>query len=387
MALDSLGEIHVWGNQTGYYRLGTSNSITYSNPVNIMSNGSLLGKQVTKIACGVNHGIAIDTSNNVHVWGYGTSGQLGNGLSSVFSYPIMISSFSGKGSEHIGAGAFHSIVASSNGEVYVFGRNQDSELGINSTTPSTCNVPILLKLFPTPTGQSNVFINFTGQHRCFIDGYTPQTIPQLEGLIVSANKNKYITNFTTGQQAITINDSLPLVSLTNKPNDKTVFGVVSLTTANNNKYISEEEYDNLLQQGDIRAEINSVGEGAMWVCDANGPLIAGDYITSSHIPGYGMKQDTHILKNYTVAKITMDCDFTAPLISKQQLKKDLYGNKILDPYGQPIWEDTQESEEAYKTRYLLHTGEVISKSNYEAYRLANSNVYKAAFVGVTYHCG
>ena len=49
-----------------------------------------------------------------------------------------------------------------------------------------------------------------------------------------ANQNKYITtnaatgdvNFLTGAQAITTNDALPVLSLSSKAKDKTVFGVV-----------------------------------------------------------------------------------------------------------------------------------------------------------------
>ena len=89
-----------------------------------------------------------------------------------------------------------------------------------------------------------------------------------------------------------------------------------------------------------RYEINSLGEGGIWVSDISGFLENGDYICSSDIPGYGMKQDDDILRNYTVAKITQDCYF------------DL------------------ESED-YDCKEVEHDG----------------IVYKVAFVGCTYHCG
>ena len=41
----------------------------------------------------------------------------------------------------------------------------------------------------------------------------------------------------------------------------------------------------------------------------NGPLEAGDYITTCKLSGYETKQSDDILHIYTVAKITMDCDF------------------------------------------------------------------------------
>ena len=41
----------------------------------------------------------------------------------------------------------------------------------------------------------------------------------------------------------------------------------------------------------------------------NGSIEAGDYITSSSIPGYGMRQADDILRNYTVAKAIEKVDW------------------------------------------------------------------------------
>ena len=55
--------------------------------------------------------------------------------------------------------------------------------------------------------------------------------------------------------------------------------------------------------------VNSVGEGGIWVIKSNNNIENGDYITSSNYLGYGEKQDSEFLANYTVAKATMNCDF------------------------------------------------------------------------------
>ena len=47
---------------------------------------------------------------------------------------------------------------------------------------------------------------------------------------------------------------------------------------------------------------NSLGEGAMNVCDQNGDIMAGDLIVTSDINGKGMKQDDNIFRNITIAK-------------------------------------------------------------------------------------
>ena len=44
--------------------------------------------------------------------------------------------------------------------------------------------------------------------------------------------------------------------------------------------------------------------------NTNGNLENGDYIQSSDVIGHGEKQTSEFLANYTVAKITCDCDFT-----------------------------------------------------------------------------
>ncbi len=66
------------------------------------------------------------------------------------------------------------------------------------------------------------------------------------------------------------------------------------------------------KRNNSRAErliINSVGEGGLWICNSNGNIENGDYITSSDYLGYGEKQDEIYLCNYTVAKVTIDCNF------------------------------------------------------------------------------
>ena len=131
------------------------------------------------------------------------------------------------------------------------------------------------------------------------------------------------------------------------------------------------------ENGDTRVYINSVGEGAVWVTNINGPLESGDYITTSNIVGYGQKQNSDSLKNYTVAKITMDCDFHPVTQPIRVIRKEM-GNNVLDEHGQLQWIETDETEKAYKIRYLDADGNITDETN---------AVHIAAFVGCTYHCG
>ena len=268
---------------------------------------------------------------------------------------------------------------------------------------------------------------FTGQHRNIVKGVNPTNIESFIGLIVSADNNENIKvngGVERGLEAITINETIPLVSVTTKAYDKQVFGVVSGSEDPDSR---QDTYGRvtcsfLKEEGDDRIFINSLGEGAMWISNQNGPLESGDYVTSSHIPGYGMKQDSEFLANYTVAKITMDCDFQVTPRVKYRIKTELKTvnyfrheesflkesdyNKlepdtqlnysleqydenvnILDEHGQIQWEDSSETEAPYRVRYLLPDGTQISEEEYTTRALSNEEVYIAAFVGCTYHCG
>lgn len=157
-------------------------------------------------------------------------------------------------------------------------------------------------------------LNFTGQHRTLISEVPLTQYENYEGMIVSANNDAYYND------NITINEALPIVSLSNNVRDKSCFGVVSLKEDPNNyeytAYIPRED-------GDIRIRVNSLGEGGIWVSNMNGSLESGDYITTSSIPGYGMKQESEFLANYTVAKITMNCNFTKITAPRKRIKREL----------------------------------------------------------------
>jgi hypothetical protein len=199
---------------------------------------------------------------------------------------------------------------------YLAGRN---DYGLGDTTEA---------YLTSGTSGNGAELNFTGQHRCFIHGIPHSQASTLEGLIVSADNNKYIKmsgGIEVGSNAITTNESLPLVSLSTKAKDKKCFGVIS---ASEDPETREDAFGSFVtvsqkETGDTRVYINSVGEGAMWVVNTADALESGDYITTSNVAGYGQKQDSEFLANYTVAKITMDCDFNPVTQPIQIIKKEL----------------------------------------------------------------
>jgi len=160
-------------------------------------------------------------------------------------------------------------------------------------------------------------LTFTGSHLA-------QIISSLNYEPFYTNNNNYNYTFKPGlivsvsnSTKIDINNSEFNTILSNKLNDSTVFGVISKHTDSNN-YI-----------------INSLGEGAIWISNIMGEVHNGDYISTSTILGYGCKQQTSTLHNYTVAKC---CS-------------------------------------------------VINWNSISTYITSNNQNYKIAFVACTYHCG
>ena len=317
-------------------------------------------------------------------------------------------------------------------------------------------------------------ITFTGQHRAaHINDIPPNRCIDYEGLIVSADRNQYESvngDKSRGIKAITVNEAVPLLSLSKVAYDKKCFGIIS---ASEDPDTRTQSFGNLKtyhykEPGDTFIFTNSVGEGAIWVVNTNGSLESGDYITTSNVAGYGQRQDSEFLANYTVAKITMDCDFEPVTQPTQVIKREMgnvdywikktitnvsfddyskladeyratdteiyYSNEtgeisvekyntlepdvqstyteltrtiyqeinivtskknedghdilevrqeyvnVLDEHGQIQWEDDPSgaTEKAYKIRYLDADGNITDEANH---------VYKAVFVGCTYHCG
>ncbi len=226
-------------------------------------------------------------------------------------------------------------------------------------------------------------LDFTGQHTTFFINKNVY-----KGYIV-CSIGEFYDKQSFKKNNIDIIDTLPKIELSYKAKDKSVFGVISDKYQNFNlspmkSFKERNEY--------YETPINSLGEGAIWVSNFNGNLENGDYITSSDIPGIGMKQDDDILHNYTVAKITMDCDFNPQYIPIEKMKNNT-SNIILDDNDNIIYEyeyDEQNNikyDYEYETKYIRLNGDIIDKLTYDNSLSSNLPVYKMAFVGCTYHCG
>jgi hypothetical protein len=232
-------------------------------------------------------------------------------------------------------------------------------------------------------------MNFTGQHRTISDNKELYQNKYIGYIVSTTSKYKGISSKykpTSIKNNIDINDALPIVELSTKEKDKSVFGVISNRIEDEKGIYSTGHFVSIYPKdsADERLIVNGCGEGSIWVSNYNGNLENGDYITTSPIAGIGMKQDSEQLCNYTVAKITMDCTFDPQLIPVEVIKQEIIidesGNEIsknvLDASGNPIYENKLDEE-----------GNIIYDYEYEMKTIIHNDVeYKMAFVGCVYKC-
>ena len=199
-------------------------------------------------------------------------------------------------------------------------------------------------------------ISFTGQHICILNKNIDNSS---KGLIVSSS-GKYI-NLDNSTDA-RINESLPICDITKIDNDTKIFGIISDKEDTDNSRYHGVNVESIIQKtnrNEQRTYINSLGEGAVWICNKNSILVNGDYISSSSVPGYGMKQtlNQNILANHTVAKITCDCDFSLTKIVKQKLKV----LTTTETYEENVTEDVQKTTTETKVEYDSTLSRYIQK--------------------------
>jgi len=156
------------------------------------------------------------------------------------------------------------------------------------------------------------------------------------GLLVSKNGDKYINTYNKIV-------SIPKVSLSNIYQDKRCIGVISSIETPEDKDHHYEEFDIISEKdtNDNFIFVNSTGKSKIWVTDMNGHFEIGDYITTSNISGYGTKQNDDILHSYTIAKISVNCDF---LESVSNVEQPIKVTREVDHWIKENWVKSTEDE-------------------------------------------
>jgi len=150
-------------------------------------------------------------------------------------------------------------------------------------------------------GGSGNYGPFTGAHDVKLADNFPEHI--IPGMIISVTGDTIVRKKKDGTASLS--STLPTVALSDSANDKKVFGVLVLESP------LPEDHWYKGNEGERFGIVNALGEGRVWVSNRNGNIQAGDYITTSHIPGYGQMQDDDLLHSYTLGKSIENIDWNS----------------------------------------------------------------------------
>ena len=95
---------------------------------------STWGRATPSISGGFRATVALRSDGTVVSWGTGTSGALGNGMTTDVAVPVAIPSLAGIVTLSTGVDAFHRLAVRADGVVFAWGRNTDGQLGDGTQT-------------------------------------------------------------------------------------------------------------------------------------------------------------------------------------------------------------------------------------------------------------
>ncbi|KAJ8765337.1 hypothetical protein K2173_012034 [Erythroxylum novogranatense] len=134
------GVAAVWGNGD-YGRLGMAGSLDSQWTPHILPSSSFHHLPLTSISCGGAHTLFLTNTGRVYATGLNDFGQLG--ISHNIPYSMEPCEVSGLQKEvgQISAGYHHSCAITVDGEMYMWGRNSNGQLGLGKKAEKAINLP------------------------------------------------------------------------------------------------------------------------------------------------------------------------------------------------------------------------------------------------------
>lgn len=172
IALTSSGKLYGWG--AGHNgQLGPSTTYSTPTPIAIAIEASpLSGRKIVAIAAGSDHSLAVDADGAVYAWGRNDNGQLGDDSTSDSPTPVAVvtsgTPMEGKKIVAVSAGMGFSVALASDGTLYSWGLNTSRELGNGTTT--TSHKPVAVTMSGTPmAGKKIIAISSRYRHTLALD--------------------------------------------------------------------------------------------------------------------------------------------------------------------------------------------------------------------------
>ena len=167
-AVASDNKAYCWGNNISG-ALGNNSTTNFSIPVAVNTEGVLAGKIIKSISDSNIHTCAIASDDKAYCWGAGSSGQLGNGTTSMTKVPVAVNTtgvLAGKTIKQISAGTSHTCAIASDDKAYCWGAGSSGQLG-NGTTSMT-KVPVAVNTTGVLAGKTIKQISAGSSHTCAI---------------------------------------------------------------------------------------------------------------------------------------------------------------------------------------------------------------------------
>ncbi len=154
LAVTSTGQLYAFGlNNFGQLGIKTNSGTEKANPTPTLVSLSGATGPVTQVAAGATFSLAVTSTGQLYAFGLNHFGQLGsttnNGTQKANPTPTLVSLPGASGPvTEVAAGAAHSLVVTSTGQLYAFGENLRGQLGseVNSETSAPNPTPTLVTL-------------------------------------------------------------------------------------------------------------------------------------------------------------------------------------------------------------------------------------------------
>lgn len=130
-------------------------------------------KKITRLACGANHVLALDSAGSVFAWGSGQQNQLGRKVVERTKIQGLIPREFGlprKQIKHISCGAYHSFAIDNKDRVFTWGLNNYGETGIPERAGEDDAVIISPKEVKALSGKNITCIQGGGHHSIAVTG-------------------------------------------------------------------------------------------------------------------------------------------------------------------------------------------------------------------------
>lgn len=170
MALTQQG-IYGWG--SSYYgQVGLNTRLTYTRPMLVEALSKI---NCVAVDCGQYHTLALTDDAQVYSWGWGIHGQLGHGDVEDRLIPHLVKSLTNKHVFKIAGGYIHSLVLTSQGDVYAFGSGFFGQLGLGNNQKHSSPVKVATLTEKVIAIATKFFHNVNiSLHCCFIINFTDQ---------------------------------------------------------------------------------------------------------------------------------------------------------------------------------------------------------------------